>query len=92
MKRLFSILLSIAILCTLTSFAFAADAMTDSTDDITVAAFSPEFPDAYLEYGGPAPALQSSSVPSESPLGTITVTAFVQKPIIQKLAKPFIVV
>ena len=76
MKRLFSILLSIAILCTLTSSAFAADAVTDSTDDIAVAAFSPEFPDAYLEYGGPAPALQSSSVPSESPLGTITVTAF----------------
>lgn len=75
MKRLFSIFLSAVILCTLTIPTCAMATLTESTS-VAVAAFSPEFPDAYLEYGDPTPIVQSSSVPGRQLIRSITVTAF----------------
>lgn len=76
MKRLFASLLSVVMLCTFTTSALAITATTDSSIDVSVRAFSPEFPDAYLEYGAPMPITQSSSTPVGSPISTVTVTAF----------------
>lgn len=78
MKKLLSILISAVMIFTLTIPAFATAAMNNSTD-VVVRAFSPEFPDAYLEYGEPTPVIQLSSTPDELPIRTITVTAFCEE-------------
>ena len=54
MKKIISLLVSIAIMLSVAVPAFA----NDSTSDIDVIAYSPEFPDAYLEYGDFTPATQ----------------------------------
>lgn len=76
MKRLFSCLLAITMICTLTTPAFASDVIVDPAHEPSVIAFSPEFPDAYLEYGELTHALQSPSSLNTAPLKTVTVTAF----------------
>lgn len=76
MKRLSSILLSIAMIFTLTTPAFAYDSVPSQSDSSGVTAYSPEFPDAYLEYGNPSPASQSSAPLNDMPIKTVTVTAF----------------
>lgn len=76
MKRLFSILLSIAMIFTLTTPAFASDSSSFHSDFPGVTAYSPEFPDAYLEYGNPTTASQPSALLNDAPIKTVTVTAF----------------
>lgn len=78
MKKLLSVLLSIAMCFTLTTPAFAATTSNNSTDS-TVSVFSPEYPDAYFEYEAPTPITPSSTSPNGEPLHTITVTAFCEE-------------
>ena len=78
MKRVFSVLLSIAMVFTLAIPVLAYDTNTATTPANTseVIVYSPEFPDAYLEYGMPTTTPQSFSMSNNSPLRTVSVTAF----------------
>lgn len=76
MKRLSSFLLLIVMLFALTTPTFASDSAVSHTNPPGVTAYSPEYPDAYLEYGGPSTTSRSPQLLNDSPLKTITVTAF----------------
>ena len=78
MKKLLSILLPIAMCLTLTTTAFAATTSADSAD-VAVTIFSPEYPDAYIEYQDPTPIAQFSAPPHDDPIRTITVTVFCEE-------------
>ena len=75
MKKIISLLVSIAIMLSVAVPAFA----NDSTSDIDVIAYSPEFPDAYLEYGDFTPATQYIVEDGKQILGSVAVTAFCEE-------------
>lgn len=80
MRKIFSILLSMAMICgTLPTSVFASEAVTSPADTVEVQAYSPEFPDAYLEYEKPIAAFQSSSMVNDCPIKTVTITAFCEE-------------
>ena len=76
MKRLSSILLSVAMIFTLSTPAFASDSSAPHSNSTGVIAYSPEFPDAYLEFEDPTTVSQASSLLNDMPIKTVTVTAF----------------
>lgn len=75
MKKIISILVSIAIMLSVSVPAFA----DYSASDIGVTAYSPEFPDAYLEYGNFIPASRYVVEDGKQILGSVTVTAFCEE-------------
>ena len=75
MKKFIAFILSISMIYSMSATAFATTA-TSNSDNVTVVAFSPEYPNAYLEYGSPTSVAQSLSPAGENPIRTIEVTAF----------------
>lgn len=78
MKKFLSLILCLAMVSSVSSPAFAATTSDNSTD-ATVTVFSPEYPDAYLEYEAPTPITRSSTPSNDEPIRTITVTAFCEE-------------